>query len=76
MTDTTIIVLIGVIGGLIAIMTPVIKLNTSITKLNCSIDELRAMFNKSDDRLKAHGIKLDEHDGRLTVLETKAQINK
>ena len=40
MNDTSIILLLAFLAGLIAVMTPILKLNSAITKLNITIDTL------------------------------------
>lgn len=55
----------------VAVVTPIIKLNSSITKLNCAIDMLNASMAKSDKRLDAHSVQLDNHEKRITILECK-----
>lgn len=64
MDNTSILLLLGFIGSLIAIMTPIIKLNASITKLNVTLDNTNKVVGKIDDKINDHEIrivKLEEH---------------
>ena len=64
MDNTSILLLVGFIGSLIAIMTPIIKLNSSITKLNVTLDNTNKVVSKIDDKINDHEIrlvKLEEH---------------
>ncbi len=64
MDNTSILLLVGFVGSLIAIMTPIIKLNASITKLNVTLDNTNKVVGKIDDKINDHEIrivKLEEH---------------
>jgi len=64
MDNTSILLLLGFVGSLIAIMTPIIKLNASITKLNVTLDNTNKVVGKIDDKINDHEIrivKLEEH---------------
>lgn len=80
MTDSVIIAAIGVLGGLVALITPIIKLNSNITRLTTVVERLEALVkektDKLDERVTQHGKEIDEirikqqdHDTRLKQLE-------
>lgn len=80
MTDSMIIAAIGVLGGLVALITPIIKLNSNITRLTTVVERLEALVKEKTDRLDVrvtqHGKEIDEirikqqdHDTRLKQLE-------
>lgn len=80
MTDSVIIAAIGVLGGLVALITPIIKLNSNITRLTTVVERLEALVKEKTDRLDVrvtkHGEEIDElrlkqteHDTRLRQLE-------
>lgn len=80
MTDSMIIAAIGVLGGLVALITPIIKLNSNITRLTTVVERLEALVKEKTDRLDVrvtkHGEEIDElrlkqteHDTRLRQLE-------
>lgn len=80
MTDSMIIAAIGVLGGLVALITPIIKLNSNITRLTTVVERLEALVkektDKLDERVTQHGKEIDEirikqqdHDTRLKQLE-------
>lgn len=54
----------------IAVVTPIVKLNNNITHLSATIRSLNENMHKSDERLTKHGIRLDDHEHRITKLET------
>lgn len=58
MNDTSIMVLIGFIGGLIAVITPIIKLNNSITKLDVTLKNINETVNKNDKKTEDHEIRI------------------
>ena len=68
--------IIALAGFIIGIMTPIIKLNTAITSLKCSIDALRTDLLRSDKRIDAHSLKLDDHEKRIIKLEDEKEIEK
>jgi hypothetical protein len=70
MTWEIVLGLIALVGAVISITTPLLKLNTSITRLNCSIDNLNTGMEKSDERITCHGKQIDDHEHRITILET------
>lgn len=78
---TVVTVIISLVGLLIAIITPIIKLNSTITKLTTQVDsfikgleefklrytnQLTEFKNTHDDLYD----KVDDHEHRITVLET------
>lgn len=63
-------VVIG-LGALLGVMTPVIKLNNSITKLTTTIEYMNEDNKRHEQRLNSHSIKLDDHEKRISNLETK-----
>lgn len=80
MSDQMIIAAIGVLGGLVALITPIIKLNSNITRLTTVVERLEALVKEKTDRLDIrvtkHGEEIDElrlkqteHDTRLRQLE-------
>lgn len=80
MTDSVIIAAIGVLGGLVALITPIIKLNSNITRLTTVVERLEALVkektDKLDQRVTTHGKEIDEikikqaeHDTRIKQLE-------
>lgn len=75
MTDTNIMVILGFIGTIICVMTPIIKLNTTITKLNATLEQFQRQTEDNHrnlaDRVTVHGREIDDHEKRLTVLETR-----
>lgn len=82
MTDGMIIAAIGIIGGLIAIITPIVRLNGNIVRLTVSVDALKDEYKEGYAELKSrvteHGKEIDElsltvakHDTIITNLERK-----
>ena len=82
MTDTTIIALVGFIGGLIVIIAPIIRLNGHITELTVLFRELKDLVQDKTDnldkRVTEHGKQIDdmkvkqtEHEERIKHLERK-----
>ena len=80
LSDQMIIAAIGVLGGLVALITPIIKLNSNITRLTTVVERLEALVKEKTDRLDIrvtkHGEEIDElrlkqteHDTRLRQLE-------
>ena len=69
MNDTSIMLLLGFIGSLIAIMTPIIKLNSSITKLNTTIDNNRTSKAKYE-------VSLEENEDEYFEKEELEIINE
>ena len=80
MADTTIVAVVGFLGGLIALIAPVIRLNSNITRLTTVVERLEALVkektDKLDERVTNHGREIDElkikqaeHDTRLRQLE-------
>ena len=80
MSDQMIVAAIGVLGGLIALITPIIRLNSNITRLTTVVERLEALVkektDKLDERVTQHGKEIDdlrirqaEHDTRLRQLE-------
>ena len=79
-TDNMIIVLVGFLGGLVALITPIIRLNSNITRLTTVVERLELLVkektDKLDERVTQHGKEIDEirlkqteHDTRLKQLE-------
>lgn len=75
MTDSNIMVLLGFMGTIICVMTPIVKLNTTITKLNTTLTQFQQQTKDNHknlaERVTTHGKEIDDHEKRLTVLETK-----
>lgn len=80
MQDGFIVAAIGVIVGLIAIITPIMKLNGNIVRLTTVVDQLEKLVNdktnKLDKRVTTHGEELDRlkvdvagHEVRIKQLE-------
>lgn len=80
MSDTMILGALGVIGSLIAIVTPIIKLNANIVRLTTVVEQLEKIVKDKTDKLDArvtkHGQEIDqlnidiaEHEVRLKALE-------
>lgn len=80
MNDGTIIAAIGVIVGLIAIITPIMKLNGNIVRLTAVVDSLEKLVMnetaKLDKRVTTHGEEIDKlkldvagHEVRIKQLE-------
>lgn len=80
MTDSIIIAAIGVLGGLVALITPIIRLNGNITRLTTVVERLEILVKEKTDRLDErvtqHGKEIDEirlkqteHDARIKQLE-------
>lgn len=80
MNDGTIIAAIGVIVGLIAIITPIMKLNGNIVRLTAVVDSLEKLVMnetaKLDKRVTTHGEEIDRlkldvagHEVRIKQLE-------
>ena len=59
------------IGALIGIITPIVKLNVNIAKLNATLDHLGDDYRRTETRLNSHSEKIDDHDTRITKLESK-----
>ena len=63
MQDGLIVAAIGVIVGLIAIITPIMKLNGNIVRLTTVVDQLEKLVNdktnKLDTRITTHGEEID-----------------
>ncbi len=75
-----IIAAIGLLTGLVALITPIIKLNGNITRLTTVVERLEALVkektDKLDQRVTQHGKEIDEirlkqteHDTRIKQLE-------
>lgn len=73
MTWEIVLGIIALAGFMLSVITPIIKLNANITKLGCSIDALYDAVRKSDKRIDSHSERLDDHEIRITVLETKEE---
>ena len=75
MADSDIMVILGFVGTIICVMTPIIKLNTTITKLNATLEQFQRQTEDNHknlaERVTVHGKEIDDHEKRLTVLETK-----
>lgn len=80
MQDGLIVAAIGVIVGLIAIITPIMKLNGNIVRLTTVVDQLEKLVNdktnKLDTRITTHGEEIDRlkvdvagHEVRIKQLE-------
>lgn len=80
MQDGLIVAAIGVIVGLIAIITPIMKLNGNIVRLTTVVDQLEKLVtdktNKLDTRITTHGEEIDKlkidvagHEIRIKKLE-------
>ena len=80
MTDGTIIALVGLIVGLIAIVSPIVKLNGNIVRPTTVTEQLEQLVkertDKLDERITKHGEEIDtlrlkqaEHETRLNNLE-------
>lgn len=80
MSDTTIIVLLGVIASLVAILTPIVKLTSSITEIKAILtrfeNEYKDNHAKLEHRVDLHGEEIDElkdittkHEVRIENLE-------
>lgn len=80
MSDGVIVAAIGVIVGLIAIITPIMKLNGNIVRLTTVVDQLEKLVadktTKLDKRVTTHGEEIDKlkidvagHEVRIRQLE-------
>lgn len=80
MQDGSIVAAIGVIVGLIAIITPIMKLNGNIVRLTTVVEQLEKLFkdktDKLDARITTHGEEIDQlkidvagHEVRIHQLE-------
>jgi len=80
MENETIVAAVGLIVGLIAIITPIIKLNGNIVRLTTVVDQLEKLVkertDKLDTRITTHGEEIDKlkldvagHEVRITQLE-------
>lgn len=69
--DDIVIKLLGVAGGIIAIVAPIIKLNISITRLNTTVEILVKRLGESNDSIKKHDDVLKNHEVRISILEDK-----
>lgn len=80
MQDGLIVAAIGVIVGLIAIITPIMKLNGNIVRLTTVVDQLEKLVkdktDKLDTRITTHGEEIDKlkldvagHEVRIKQLE-------
>lgn len=80
MQDGLIVAAIGVIVGLIAIITPIMKLNGNIVRLTTVVDSLEELVkdktDKLDTRITNHGEEIDKlkidvagHEVRIKQLE-------
>lgn len=80
MTDSNIVVLLGFIGTIICVMTPIIKLNTTITKLNTTLTQFQQQTKDNHknlaERVTTHGKEIDDHEKRLTAIETQIKIER
>ena len=59
------------IAIIIKIMRPINELNISIQKLNDRIENMNTLDDIRDQKLKAHGLRIDDHEIRLTKIETR-----
>lgn len=82
---TVVTVIIALVGLFAAVATPIIKLNATITKLNTrmelfvtGLDEFKARYtNQLAEFKQTHDDiydKVDNHERRITVLETTNQV--
>lgn len=80
MTDNMIVATIGLLTGLVALITPIIKLNSNIARLTVAVEKLEQLVkektDKLDQRVTQHGKEIDEirlkqteHDARIKALE-------
>ena len=80
MNDGIIVAAIGLIVGLIAIITPIMKLNGNIVRLTTVVDQLEKLVAdetaKLDKRVTTHGEEIDKlkidvagHEVRIKQLE-------
>ena len=80
MQDGLIVAAIGVIVGLIAIITPLMKLNGNIVRLTTVVEQLEKLIkdktDKLDARITTHGEEIDKlkldvagHEVRIKQLE-------
>jgi hypothetical protein len=80
MKDELILGLIGLTGGLIAIITPIVRLNGNIVRLTTVVEQLERLVESRTkelaDRITKHGEEIDElkadsvdHEARIKALE-------
>ncbi len=67
--DNIIMTAIGIIGGVLPIVSVLIKLNTTIVQLDTTIKNLSSQMNESKNDRKSIHEQLNNHETRLTLLE-------
>ena len=80
MADSDIMVILGFVGTIICVMTPIVKLNTTITKLNTTLTQFQQQTKDNHknlaERVTTHGKEIDDHEKRLTIIETQINIER
>ena len=71
-------VLIALVAPIVTFVSAIIKLNNTITRLTVVVDNLAKDYNgflakSHESHTKIYG-RLDDHESRITVLETKEGI--
>lgn len=71
-------VLIALVALIVTFVSAIIKLNNTITRLTVVVDNLAKDYNgflakSHESHVKIYG-RLDDHESRITVLETKEGI--
>ena len=67
--DNIIMTAVGIIGGVLPIVSVLIKLNTTIVQLDATIKNLSSQMNESKNDRKSIHEQLNNHETRLSVLE-------
>lgn len=78
MGDSTIVAVVGFLGGLIALVMPIIRLNSNITRLTTVVERLEVLVkektDKLDERVTKHGQEIDEL--RIKQTDQEARIKQ
>lgn len=64
-----VLVIISLVGFVIGVVTPLIKLNSTITELNVTLKNTNKIVACIDE-------KVDDHEHRITILESRTTNNE
>ena len=68
-----IIGLAAIIGLYVTVTNPLLKVNQQLTELNVNQKNILEKGRERDERLDIHGVKLDDHEIRITRVEEKVK---
>lgn len=71
MTWEIVVGLIALLGATISICTIVANNTRAVTELKCAVEGLKSAMTKNDDVVCKLSERVDDHDRRITIIETK-----